>query len=116
MATNIPLTPAQQARLAEIQAQAALDADLEDHRNVEPGAPFYGQLLKAVAGPKAAREAAGLTLEQLAERTGEAVDTLSRLEAGRLPNPTWGTLGRYAVAVGRTVGLTVEPTREAVAR
>jgi DNA-binding XRE family transcriptional regulator len=112
--STIVLTPEQKSRLAEIQAQAALDAHLDEPPDVKPGsgAFFYGPLLKAVAQLQTARVAAGLTVEQLAERTGLAVDDLARLEAGRLPNPTWGLLGRYAVAVGRSLGLTVGPLPE----
>src|SRR5207247_2239596 len=45
---------------------------------------------------KKAREAAGLTLAAVAQRTGMDQATLSRLENGRQPNPTVDTLWRYA--------------------
>src|SRR4051794_27142903 len=62
-------------------------------------APFYFALLACVAQLKKAREAAGLTLAQVAEKTGLATETLCRLETGQVTNPTWKTLGLYAAAV-----------------
>src|SRR5439155_23838815 len=55
---------------------------------------------------KQAREAAGLTLAVVSERTGMDQASLSRLENGRQPNPTVDTLWRYARAVGRRLVLT----------
>jgi DNA-binding XRE family transcriptional regulator len=72
------------------------------------GAPFYFELRACIAELKKAREAAGLTLEQVAKKTGLAAETLCRLETGAVTNPTWQTLGRYAAAVGRKLKLTTE--------
>ncbi|MBA4063880.1 MAG: hypothetical protein C0501_09245 [Isosphaera sp.] len=68
-------------------------------------APFYFQLQACIRQLREARLAAGLTLAQVAERTGLAAETLSRLETGMLTNPTWKTLGVYAAAVGRKLTL-----------
>jgi len=67
-----------------------------------------------IAKIKAAREAAGLTLAQAAARCKLRVDTLSRLESGKVPNPTVDTLAKYAAAVGYTLNLTAVPTPLAV--
>jgi transcriptional regulator with XRE-family HTH domain len=56
-----------------------------------------------------AREAAGLTLAEVASRAGLAEETLSRLETGAATNPAWKTLGAYARAVGCEPVLTVKP-------
>ena len=72
-------------------------------------APFYFVLRGFVAQLKKAREQAGLTLAQIAERTGLAPESLSRLETGALPNPTWRTLGLVAHAVGMRPVLSAEP-------
>jgi transcriptional regulator with XRE-family HTH domain len=64
-------------------------------------APFYFVLRAYIKQLKEAREAAGLTLADIATRTGMAVEYLSRLETGAQANPTWKTLGLYAAAVGR---------------
>ena len=72
-------------------------------------APFYLVLRDFISELKAAREAAGMTLAELSARTGLAIESLSRLETGALTNPTWKTLGTYAMAVGRRPHLTAEP-------
>jgi len=71
-------------------------------------APFYFTLRAYVHQLKIAREAAGLTLADVSNRTGLAVESLSRLETGALTNPTWKTLGLYAKAVGRQPQLTAD--------
>ena len=65
-------------------------------------------LQTAIAQMKAAREAAGLTLKDVSEKSGIAVETLSRIETGAARNPTWKTLGDYAHAVGCRLTLGVE--------
>lgn len=50
---------------------------------------------------KKAREAAGLSLADVQERSGMDKATLSRLENGHTDNPTLETLLRYAKAVGK---------------
>jgi ribosome-binding protein aMBF1 (putative translation factor) len=64
-------------------------------------APFYFVLRDYVRQLRDAREAAGLTLSDVSTRSGLAVESLSRLEAGAQTNPTWKTLGLYAAALGR---------------
>ena len=59
---------------------------------------------------QAARASADLTLSELTDRTGISEGRLSRLLAGQC-NPTVQTLGRIAVACGRKVVLTLEPTK-----
>jgi DNA-binding XRE family transcriptional regulator len=71
-------------------------------------APFYFQLQACIKQLKEARLAGGLTLAQVAEKTGLAAETLSRLETGMLTNPTWKTLGLIAAAVGRELTISVE--------
>lgn len=64
-------------------------------------APFYFVLRDYIRQLKEARELAGLTLADVAARTGMAVEYLSRLETGAQTNPTWKTLATVALAVGR---------------
>jgi len=61
-----------------------------------------------------AREAAGLTLAQVAAKTGLAEETLCRLESGAVTNPTWQTLGRYAVAVDRDVREVIDRVQDSI--
>jgi DNA-binding XRE family transcriptional regulator len=71
--------------------------------------PFYFVLRSYIQQLKKAREDAGLTLADISERTGMAVESLSRLETGAQTNPTWKTLGLYAKAVGLKPRLTTSP-------
>lgn len=61
----------------------------------------YLSLLAALIELKKAREAAGLSLADVAERSGIDKAALSRLENGVHDNPTVDTLTRYATAVGK---------------
>ena len=47
------------------------------------------------------RESMGLSLADVAERSGIDKAALSRLENGQQPNPTLNTLSRYARAIGK---------------
>lgn len=49
---------------------------------------------------RAAREARGLTLRQVARTVGMSAPQLSSLEAGRPGNPGWATVVRLAKALG----------------
>src|SRR4051812_13780436 len=61
----------------------------------------YLELRAALAALKQAREAAGLSLADVSERSGIDKAALSRLENGVHDNPTVETLLRYAAAVGK---------------
>src|SRR5205809_4364895 len=75
-------------------------SELLSPQELADAAPFYLVLRDYIRQLKDAREAAGVTLAELAARSGLAVETLSRLETGALTNPTWKTLGAYAAALG----------------
>ncbi len=49
------------------------------------------------------REEAGLSLADVANRTGMDRAAISRLENGHQPNPTVETISRYAMAVGKQI-------------
>ena len=71
----------------------------------------YWNLMQTVATLKSAREAAGLSLSDVAKLTGMDRSAINRLENGQQANPTLRTLLRYARAVGKQVVLQVsEPT------
>lgn len=63
----------------------------------------FDELMDVVKVLKEERRQQGLTLEQLSRRTGIGKSNLSKLENGRLPNPTIDTLRRIAEALGRTI-------------
>ncbi|MGH7193761.1 MAG: helix-turn-helix domain-containing protein [Candidatus Saccharimonadales bacterium] len=68
----------------------------------------YLGLAPFVDGIKQARQAARLTLAEVAQRCGIDEPALSRLENGHNKNPTIDTLWRYAAAVGQRLVLNTE--------
>jgi hypothetical protein len=108
---------ASKAEHAKIRAQFAHKPGIHELLTPEElanGAPFYFELRAFVKQLKDAREAAGLTLAQVAEQTGLAADDLAELESGMMTNPPYRLLGLYAVTVGRRVTLTADPLKPAV--
>ena len=57
----------------------------------------------SIAALKSLREQQGLSISEMAERTGMDRAMISRLESGRLDNPTLATVSRYAKALGKRV-------------
>jgi hypothetical protein len=57
-------------------------------------------LLSAIARVRLERERRGMTLAVVSKLSGLDQAMLSRLENGKIPNPTFSTLWRYARAVG----------------
>lgn len=110
-------TPAQRAEEEQIRAHFAdrptrdeliARGDIDPDRIMTGGA-FFG-LHDALARLKQERQARGLSLADMAGRSGIDPATLSRLEGGKNPNPTYETLSRFAEALGLrlTLGL-VDP-------
>lgn len=65
------------------------------------------ELSDTVSELKSIREASGISLTELAVRTGMTVSNLSRLENMAGPNPTIETLRRYAQAIGYRIAIEV---------
>lgn len=72
----------------------------------------YWELCKTFAGLKALREQQGLSLSDLAERTGMDRAMISRLENGQIDNPTIATVSRYAKALGKRVVVSLVDAKE----
>lgn len=109
----VPVDALAAARQRAAQTRKQLEhkpgpAELLTPQELEDAAPFYFALRDYIQQLKEAREAAGLTLADVSERSGMAVESLSRLETGAHTNPTWKTLAAYAAAVGRRPRLTAE--------
>lgn len=66
-------------------------------------------ILNLVAKFKAVRESQGLTLAEVAERMGIDAPGLSRLETGKILNPTLATLHKWAEALGRQLDVDLTP-------
>ena len=68
----------------------------------------YLSIRLAVSALKIAREAAGLSLADVAEKAGIDKSALSKIETGQHMNPTVSTLCRYAHALGKHWTWTLE--------
>jgi DNA-binding Xre family transcriptional regulator len=68
----------------------------------------FEDILNLLARLKALRESRALTLAEVAERMGIDSPALSRLETGKMLNPTLGTLHKWAAALDHH--LTIELT------
>lgn len=94
------LTAEEAAKYKAIRAQVAEDLPDLIARHHERMEAEY-QLQQLLNQLKAAREAQGLSLADVTERTGMDRSALSKLETGQRSNPTFATLTRYAEAVGK---------------
>ena len=65
-------------------------------------------MLAALAALRAERERQGLSLTDMMERTKIDRATISKLENGKIPNPTYQTLRTYARALGKRLVWSVE--------
>jgi DNA-binding XRE family transcriptional regulator len=120
MSTKAHLTTEQAARTAQpdFRAEAqAVRGSLERERRdqgkiatsdekIEPEDAIA--LAKFIGGLRQRREQCGLSLTDVAERSGIDKSSLSRLENGIYPNPTVNTLARYARAIGKRFVPTLE--------
>jgi len=59
------------------------------------------ELAKALAALRAERERQGLSLSDVSERSGIDRATISKLETGKVPNPTVSTLRALARALNK---------------
>jgi DNA-binding XRE family transcriptional regulator len=61
----------------------------------------FAAILQLAAQFKSLRESQGLTLAETAERMGIDPPALSRLETGKMLNPTLATLHKWAESLGK---------------
>lgn len=66
-------------------------------------------LLSVIAELKRCRDEQGLSLADVSERSGLDRALLSRLENGKILNPTMATLWRYSEAIGSQITMGVQP-------
>ena len=62
---------------------------------------MYFDIQRALQALKKDRERSGLSIRDVAERSGFDRAVVSRLENGKQDNPTVATLMRYAAAIGK---------------
>jgi DNA-binding XRE family transcriptional regulator len=68
----------------------------------------FAAILNLMARFKALRESQGLTLAEVAERMGIDAPGLSRLETGKMLNPTLATLHKWAQALGQRLDVDLQ--------
>ena len=109
------MTPEQRVAIEAIRARRhtpEADADRERFREeirdeFPPAAPDES-LIDTPASLRAELERQGLSLADLAERTQMDKATLSKLETGKVANPTYFTIRTYARALGKRIAWRIE--------
>ncbi len=110
---KIDRTPEEQARIQALRER--FQSERPTHEELIASGEYEGPIpqgslvsyFSTVAKLKRERQRQGLTLSDVADRSGLDIGLLSRLENGKVGNPTLATLWRYADALGRTVTLDV---------
>jgi DNA-binding XRE family transcriptional regulator len=72
----------------------------------------FAAILGLVARFKALRESQGRTLAEVASRMGIDPPALSRLETGKMLNPTLATLHKWAEALGQQLTIALSPAQD----
>ncbi len=106
-----PLTPAEQDRLRRARKEAEQDKPriLASARQAKAHHDAaLAQVRETIRAFRAEREAQGLSLADVRERTGFGRSALCRLETELEPNPTISTLLRYADALGKRLVIRLE--------
>lgn len=101
-------TAEQQAEKEAIRRQHAANPVREPSANVVDRQSFTA-ILSLISRFHAAREAQGLTLAEVAERMGIDPPALSRLETGKMLNPTLAPLQKWAEALGQKLEIDLTP-------
>ena len=97
-------TPEQRAAEEAIRRQHAVNPVRERPAGAI-GQQSFAATLGLLARLKAVRESQGLTLATVAERMGIDAPALSRLETGKMLNPTLATLHKWAEALGQKLDI-----------
>lgn len=106
---KIERTPEEKQRLKEIRRRFQSERPTPDELIASGDASEfvslgeYLELRHAILELKKRRERMGLSLADLAERSGMDRAAISRLESGITTNPTVDTLNRYAAAIGAEI-------------
>jgi ribosome-binding protein aMBF1 (putative translation factor) len=111
------MTPEQRAAVEAIRARHATpeyraeEARIrEEVRKEFPPLTADEPLLDVLAALRLERERQGLSLTDVMERTRLDRATISKLENGKIPNPTYTTMKAYARALGLRLAWTLTPS------
>jgi ribosome-binding protein aMBF1 (putative translation factor) len=103
--TIVDPSPAERERLAA----AAREADAERDDILDEGRAVHERLVAVGAMMREAREAEGLTMAEMATRSGIEKAALARMEDGR-QDITLDTLDRCSAALGRALSIRMVET------
>jgi DNA-binding XRE family transcriptional regulator len=98
---KMELTPAQRQAMAKVDSEVDGERDWIEKKSEEVKKKHDAQMERLALRLREARESAGLSLTQLAERTGMTRQAISRIESGENRNPTLSTVVRLAEALNR---------------
>jgi transcriptional regulator with XRE-family HTH domain len=110
------LTEEQRAAIGRIRARHRTPEYRAEEQRVRelvrrdfPPATPDPELAALLAALKAERERRNVSLTEMHERTGIDRATISKVENGHIPNPTWATLRAYAGALGLRIAAGLAP-------
>jgi DNA-binding XRE family transcriptional regulator len=101
------------ARRATPEGRAEQEEVIRKVREEFPPLRPDAETLALIAALRQQRERRGLSLDDVAERSGISRAALGGLEDGRIPSPTLTLLRRYAAAVGQGLRVTLVEERPA---
>jgi DNA-binding Xre family transcriptional regulator len=98
---RMELTPAQRQAMTRVDAEVEQERDWIETKSAEARKKHDVQVQRLASQLAAARQAAGLSLTELSERTGMTRQAISRIESGENRNPTFSTIIRLAEALNK---------------
>ena len=104
-------TPEREAELKKLRAQLYDEKDTlksEGKAKLALVKAKRAELADIFTSLKAEREKQGLSLADMSDRCGMAREVIYRLESLQSPNPTVGTIQRYAAALGLEISIALK--------
>jgi hypothetical protein len=104
-------TPAMRERARQIRESLKHKPGLDElftPQELADATPHYFALRRCIGQLVLARKDVGLSIAEVATKTGFTEDEVTCLENGSMTNPPFKLLATYAVAVGRKLTLSVE--------
>ena len=98
---RMELTPAQQDAMAQADREVEREKSWIDAKSKDAKRKHDAYVQRIASLLRDAREVAGLSLTQLAQRTGITRQAISRIESGANHNPTVSTIVRLAEALDK---------------
>lgn len=104
---SMELTDSQQKAMREVDAEVDAERASIEKRGKESRTRSRNRKQRIASQLRAAREAAGMSLADVAAATGMTRQAILRIESGENVNPTLSTIGRIAEALGKSVDITL---------